>query len=97
VISLGDSKKSLLLEIWLGLSAYGNYSIYIYYRGGDTEAECESAAWAALPEVAADTSTPVCYTNKLNRYHQIKWGTDAANEPFSVNSITFKYVPQGSY
>ena len=102
IISLGETPKALLLEIWLGLASIGSFSIYIYYRKGDTEAECESAPWTALDEISANSpDNAVTYVNAANataaRFHQIKWGTDAASEVFSVNTITFKYVPQGSY
>jgi hypothetical protein len=98
IIHLGETPRSLLLEIWFGLAAVGNYSLYVYYRGGDTIGECESSAWVALNEVSCDSpNNAVCYLDKNNRYHQIKWGTDAANESFSVSTITFKYVPQGNY
>jgi hypothetical protein len=37
------------------------------------------------------------YTNKLNRIHQIKWGTDGKAEPFGVHGIEYSFVPQGRY
>ena len=102
ILSLGETEKALLLEIWFGLSAVGAFSIYVYYRSGDTEAECEAASWLALPEVSVNSpDSAVCYVNNAiisaQRFHQIKWGSDAASEVFSVNAITFKYVPQGTY
>lgn len=98
VISLGETARSLLLEIWFGLSSVGDFSLFVYHRGGDTLAECEAAGWVALDEVSVNSpDNAVCYTAQNYRFHQLKWGTDAAAEPFSVNAITFKYVPQGAY
>jgi hypothetical protein len=97
-LPLQGNKRSLLLEIWFSIAALGNYSLYVYYRGGDTVGECETSGWTALAEVSCDTpSNAVCYLAENNRYHQIKWGTDAASEAFSVNAIEFKFVPQGEY
>jgi hypothetical protein len=80
------------------LAAVGNYSLDVYYRGADTVGGCEGAAWLQLDAVSCNTpSNAVCYTAQNNRYHQLKWGTDAANEAFSVNAIEFKFVPQGNY
>jgi hypothetical protein len=98
IISLSETQRALLLEVWFGVASTGNYYLYVYYRGGDTEAECEASSWEALQEVSVNIpDNAVCYLAKNNRYHQIKWGTDAASEPFSVNTITFKYIPQGTY
>jgi hypothetical protein len=98
ILSLGESRRALLLEIWFSLADVGNYSIDLYYRGGDTVGECEGSSWVALDGISGNSpSDAVCYTAQNNRYHQLKWGTSAANEAFSVNAIEFKYVPQGNY
>jgi hypothetical protein len=90
--------KDLLEEIWFDLSEHGDYSLYVYYRGGSTVGEVTSANWTALPEVSCNKpATAVTHLAETNRYHQIKWGTDGADEPFVVNKIEFKYVPQGRY
>ena len=91
--------KDLLLEIWFALSGgMGSYSLYVSYRGGDTVGEVVNSGWTNLTEVSADSpSNAVCRLAKTNRYHQIKWGTDAKNETFEVNAIEFKYVRQGRY
>jgi hypothetical protein len=44
-----------------------------------------------------DPQNSVIYTNKMNRWHQIKWGTGKKNERFGVSAIEFKYVSQGRY
>jgi hypothetical protein len=90
--------KDLLEEIWFDLTDVGSYSLYCSYRGGSTVGECTSASWEALPEVSCNSpATAVIRLAKTNRFHQIKWGTDAASEPFTVAGIEFKYVPQGRY
>jgi hypothetical protein len=97
VMSLGNA-RSLLLEIWFALDVVGNYSLYVKHRSGDTIAECESAVWTDLNNVSCNTpQNAVCYLSENARYHQIKWGTGGASEPFSVNAIEFKFVPQGMY
>ena len=98
IVSLGGTNRALLLEIWFSLASVGNYNIYVQHRSGDTVGECESAGWEALPEISCNSpDNAVTYTDKNNRYHQLKWGTDSADEAFSVNEIIFKYVPQGQY
>lgn len=97
------NNKSVLEEIWFSLADVGDYSLYVYYRGGDTEGALKAANWTATDEV--DCNSPneaVCRLNNVTkqayRYHQIKWGTDGADEPFVVNQIEFRYVPEsGSY
>lgn len=97
IFSLGN-KRSLLLELWFTLASVGNYSLYVHHRGGDTVGECESASWTVLDEVSCNNpSNAVCYLESTKRFHQIKWGSDGASEPFSVNAIEFKFVPQGNY
>jgi hypothetical protein len=97
VMSLGNA-RSLLLEIWFALDVVGNYNLYVKHRSGDTIAECESAVWSDLNNVSCNTpQNAVCYLSENARYHQIKWGTSGASEPFSVNAIEFKFVPQGMY
>lgn len=98
IISFGAEDKSLILELWFNIVETGDYSIYVYYRGGDTVGECRSANWEALDEVSFNSpANAVCHLAKTNRYHQIKWGSDGGNEPFSVHSIQFKYEPEGRY
>jgi len=98
IMSLGDTNRALLLEIWFGLSSVGDFNLYVQYRGGDTVGECEASTWVSLDNVSVNSpDNAVCYLSKNNRYHQIKWGTSGKNETFAVNSIEFKYVPQASY
>ena len=90
--------KDILLEIWFDLTSYGNFNIYVDYRGGNTPAEVEAASWQNLQEVSCNNpSNAVCYTAQTNRFHQIRYGTDAKNEQFGINSIEFRYQPQGRY
>jgi len=90
--------KDLLLEIWFDIVNTGSYSLYVSYRGGDTLAEVKGATWTSLTEMSFDSpANAVVRLAETNRFHQIKYGTDAANEPFVINGIEFKYVPQGRY
>jgi hypothetical protein len=90
--------KELLLEIWFNFEQRGNFNIYVSYRGGNTLAETTAAEWTSLTEVSCnDPANAVTRLAKVNRFHQIKYGTDSANEDFSVNSIEFRFVPQGRY
>ena len=90
--------KDLLLEIWFGITATGDYSVNVWYRGGNTGREAATAAWESLGSFSCDNpANAVIYCHKLNRYHQIKYGTTAAGEPFGINEIEFKFAPQGRY
>jgi hypothetical protein len=90
--------RDLLLEIWFNFVEIGDYSLYVYHRSGDTVGECKGAAWVALDEVSCNSpGNAVTRLADTNRFHQIKWGTDAAGEPFVVNKIEFKYEPEGRY
>jgi len=42
-------------------------------------------------------SNPVLYIDQVARCHQIKWGTDLKDEPFSINGIRIGYVSAGKY
>jgi hypothetical protein len=100
ILDFGSAEdKDLLLEIWFGLSGgVADYNLYVHYRGGDTVGEVTNKGWTVLNEVSANSpSNAVVYLDELNRFHQLKWGTDAKNEMFEVNSIEFKYVRQGRY
>jgi hypothetical protein len=90
--------KDLLLEIWFDFTNQGSFNLYVEYRGGNTPAEVEAASWDSLPEVSCNTpANAVCYLSKVNRFHQIRYGTDASAEGFGINAIEFKYQPQGRY
>jgi hypothetical protein len=100
IVDFGSPEdRDLLLEIWFSLSSgMSDYNIHVWHRSGDTVGECENAGWDALTDINCNSpANPVIYLDKLGRYHQIKWGTDGANETFQVNSIEFKYVRQGRY
>jgi hypothetical protein len=102
-LSLGGiNSYSMLHEIWFSIIAGGDYSLYVHYRSGDTEAELRGTAWTVLDEISLDDpSNPVCRLNNTSltakRLHQIKWGTDAKDEQFIVNQIKFMYTPEERY
>jgi hypothetical protein len=90
--------RDLLLELWFGIAYAFDFDIDVYHRSGDTIGECTGDSWASIGSV--DCNSPdnaVLYTNQNARFHQIKWGTDAADERFVVNDITYKFVRQGPY
>jgi ABC-type molybdate transport system substrate-binding protein len=94
----GDGAFSLLNEIWFNFVEHGVFDLYCQYRGGDTLQECLGSVWESLNNVSHnDPQNSVIYTNKNNRWHQIKWGTGKKNERFGVSAIEFKFVPQGKY
>ena len=99
VMDFGDpSRKKRLLELWFGIEQGGNFSIDVYWRGGDTLTECKNASWVSLGSVSLNNpADAVLYCDKTERFHQIKWGTDAANEFYSVHEITLNYQMQGKY
>lgn len=85
------NERSMINEIWFGITNTGNYSIDVYHRSGDTVGEVEAASWTALDSVSCNSvDNPVTHVgSNVQRFHQIKWGCDAKNEPFQVNTITF--------
>ena len=98
----GLNTHSILLEIWFSISFGGNFSIYVEYRGADTEAELRETNWTVLDEVSCNNPVnPICFLNNLtkksSRLHQIKWGTDAKNEQFVVSQIEFRFQPEARY
>jgi len=94
----GDGGFCLLNEIWFNFVEHGEFDLYCQYRGGDTLQECLGSAWESLNSVSHnDPQNSVIYTNKMNRWHQIKWGTGKKNARFGVSAIEFKFVPQGKY
>ena len=97
IIDFGDAqRKDTLQEIWFDIAESGSFSIDVYYRGGDTVGEVEDLSWTSLGSISCDdNSKPVLYVNQTARLHQIKWGTNAADEKFSISRITFKYMTQG--
>ncbi len=98
----GPNRQSVLHEIWFQVVQGGDWNLYVYHRSGDTEAELKNNSWTATEEVSFNNpSDAVCrldnITTDAKRLHQIKWGTDAKSEQFSVNRIEFKFQPEGPY
>ncbi len=90
--------KKLLSEIWLGIVSGGNYSIDISWRGGDTVKELLAQSWASLGSISLNNpDPPLLYCEKSARFHQLKWGTDAKDEDYSVNWIDLHFTDQGRY
>jgi hypothetical protein len=97
----GGNNRSVLTELWFSVVSGGDYNLYVYHRSGDTEAELTAANWVACDEVSLnEPANAVCRLNnatKSARLHQIKWGTDAKDEYFSVNQIEFVYQPESRW
>jgi len=88
-----NDRRSMLEEIWFGLTEVGSFNLTVYYRGGDTVGEVEAATWESLGTVSCDSPDyPVVRCGKNNFYHQIKWGSNQSNDRFGVNEIVFKYA-----
>ena len=97
ILDFGNPKrKDLLLEIWADIGVSGNFNLNFFHRGGDTVGEVLSAAWTSLGSISCNSTDIPAIRNfaKSERLHQIKWGTQNANEKFEVRSITFKFEPQ---
>jgi hypothetical protein len=99
IMDFGDrERRDTLLEIWFDLVESGDFSIDVYHRSGSTTGEVNAASWAALDSVSHySPDYPKINCNKHAKLHQIKWGTGAASEKWSVNGIKFKYNIEGAY
>jgi len=99
IMDFGDrTRRDLLAEIWFDIVEDGAFSIDVHHRSGSTVGEVEDATWTALDSVSCDNPEyPVVRCNKNDKLHQIKWGTDALSEKWSVNGITFHYAPEGKF
>jgi hypothetical protein len=81
-----------LSEIWFDITESVDCEIDIYHRSGNTVGEIEADTWSSMGSLSCNSpSRPVCFVNENARYHQLKWGTDAMEEKFQINGITFKY------
>jgi hypothetical protein len=86
-------RKDILKEVWFDIVDGGDFSIDVFYRGGDTAKEITGAAYTLLGSISCnDPDRPFITTTKTNRLHQIRWGTDRMNEASCVNGITFRYL-----
>jgi len=100
IMDFGDRERiDILEEIWFDLIESGNFNIDVYWRGGNTSGEIQAASWERLGTVSHYSPEFPCLRGfaKTGKLHQIKWGTDLANERFAVNGITLKFSSQGSY
>ena len=99
VMDFGNkNRRDKLLEIWLDVGFSGNFSVDISHRSGSTTGEVIAASWTSLGSISQNSiEHPVLRVDQPDKLHQIKWGTDGADEPFEVNGITFKYEPMGAF
>jgi hypothetical protein len=91
----GTFSQDILEEVWFDIGTTGNFSIDVSHRSGDTVGELVASAWSSLGSVSCNSSARPVLTgfSKTGRLHQVKWGTDAANESFEVSRMRFKYIP----
>ena len=102
MLNFVKNDKSVLNEIWFNFAERGLFSLDVYYRQGDNVGDINATAWTSVGSLSTDNpANAVIYTpssmHKAVRYHQIKYGCDAKNEAFSINSVQFRYVPEGRY
>lgn len=89
-------RHKTLKELWFGLSEVGSFDLHVWYRGGDTLGELVAASWSSMSDLSCDSpSRAFIHCNKTDKFMQIKWGTDGADEKFGVNHIKFKYALGG--
>jgi len=86
-----------ILEIWLDIAEKRDVDVDFYWRGGDSPGEVDNESWTSLGSINMNGSNPVLYIDQVARCHQIKWGTDLKDEPFSINGIRIGYVSAGKY
>jgi hypothetical protein len=87
--------KKLLNEIWFGAKYVGDFTIYVWHRGGDTIGEVENSDWDLLGGISMDSPSRAKLETHMDnsyRYHQIRWGTIGGSERFGINRIDFKYT-----
>ena len=82
-----------LTEIWFGIIEGGDYSIYVYWRGGSTVKEVLAASWISEGYLSLNSPSRavlILANAPSALYHQIKWGTDKNSEKFCIPWIKFK-------
>ena len=80
-----------LQQVWFGITEGGDYSIDLYWRGGDTAKEVEGESWAFVDSLNLNNpSNPVINTSRVARLHQLKWGTNGNDEKYCINWLKFK-------
>lgn len=94
VMDFGDPRlMKLFKEIWFDIGISGSFSIYVYHRMGQTLGELLTQSWTSLGTISCNSPNPPALRNfgKTARLHQIKWGTNGANERFQVSRIIMVY------
>ena len=94
IMSFGDLLEyKTLQEIWFSVVDGGDYSLDVYWRGGDTVKELLGESWTSVGSLSLNNpSLPYIVLSKSARLHQIKWGTNANSEKFSISGIKLKGV-----
>ena len=99
ILPIADGKHYYeIKEIRVSIAEKINASVDFYWRGGDTVGEVEQEPWTSVGSISMDSpDDPVIYPNKMAKLPQIKWGTDAKSEPFSINEINIGYEIRRGY
>ena len=96
IMDFGDPfRRDTVQEIWFEFDLLGDYSVDVEIRYGDTVAEVSGASWMPVGSISCNSPTEPrlsIHENVSKRLYQIKWGTDAGDEPFRVNRITVEFV-----
>lgn len=95
ILHFGDPNRyDIINEIWFDICSSGSFSVDVCHRSGNTAGEVLGQTWTSIGSVSCDSPSRAVITgfSKPARMHQIKWGTNAANESFQVNGITFKFT-----
>lgn len=94
IMAFGDPfTYKRLTEIWWEIIEGGDYSLYVYWRGGSTIKEVLAASWISQGYLPLNNPARAVLTLKdapSALYHQIKWGTDKDSEKFCISRIKFK-------
>lgn len=98
ILPFPGEDKIRILEVWASIAEKQTHSLDFSWRGGDTVGEVEQAAWASIGSISMNSpDDAVTYTDRTERKHQIKWGTNLKNEPYSVNELRIGYEIAGKY
>lgn len=99
LIIMGEPEVSKrMFEIWIDSDHAKDIELDFYWRGGDTAREVEKQNWLSVGSINLnDPDDPVLYMDQTARLHQIKWGTDAKDEFYSIPGIKIGYELQGQY
>ena len=84
-------------ELWFNIYSGGAYDLYVQWRGGNTVKELIAESWKVIGNMNLEKpEPPALFIDEDARYHQIRYGTDAADEPFSISWLEIVYDYTGT-